>query len=87
MEEEKKTSSTRRMICDIMSKMLDNPDKGGIYPTTIAYNELEELIKERQIEAIGWAYALACTYLDKGMDIRSESVPNILDEWTKASKG
>ena len=30
----------------IISKMLDNPDKYGIYPTTICYAELDDLFDE-----------------------------------------
>jgi hypothetical protein len=33
-------------IVKIMSEMLDNPDKYGIYPTTKAYKELELLCLE-----------------------------------------
>lgn len=28
---------------EIISRMLDNPDEHGIYPTTIAYAELDDL--------------------------------------------
>jgi len=35
----------RQKICDIISEMLDNPDEYGIFPTTIAYDKLEEYIK------------------------------------------
>ena len=28
---------------NIISKMLDNPDKNGIYPTTICFAELDDL--------------------------------------------
>jgi hypothetical protein len=31
---------------NIISKMLDNPDKNGIYPTTICYAELDDLYDE-----------------------------------------
>ena len=34
----------RGEICKIISKMLDNPDKYGIYPTGKCYDELEVLI-------------------------------------------
>ena len=34
----------RQVICNIISNMLDHPDEHGIYPTTKAYNELEEYI-------------------------------------------
>lgn len=30
----------------IISKMLDNPDEHGIYPTTIAFAELDDLFDE-----------------------------------------
>ena len=30
----------------IISKMLDNPDEYGIYPTTICFNELDKAAKE-----------------------------------------
>jgi len=36
----------RSRICQIISEMLDNPDKLGIYPTTECYDKLEEWIKE-----------------------------------------
>ncbi len=32
----------RQIVCDIISEMLDNPDEHGIYPTTEAYNKLED---------------------------------------------
>lgn len=68
----------REKICDIISKMFDNEDEYGIFPTTIAYDELEELVKEKQILAIGWAYGDVCSNLDKGKDPREENVPDIL---------
>lgn len=76
----------RKKICDIISRMLDNPDESGIYPTTIAYDELEKLIVEKQFEALGWTYAFACNCLDKGIDLRKQSVPNILNQWLKVKK-
>lgn len=30
----------------IISKMLDNPDEHGIYPTTVCYAELDDLFDE-----------------------------------------
>lgn len=30
----------------IISKMIDNPDRNGIYPTTAAYAELDDLFDE-----------------------------------------
>jgi hypothetical protein len=37
-------SDVRGEICKIVSRMLDNPGEGGIYPTTRCYDELEALI-------------------------------------------
>ena len=38
----------RKEICKIVSEMLDNPDKCGIYPTTKCYNELVKLLNNKQ---------------------------------------
>ena len=35
----------RAVICEIISEMLDNPDEHGTYPTTRAFDKLEEYIK------------------------------------------
>lgn len=67
----------RTAICKIISKMLDNPDKSGIYPTITAYTELEHYIEGVRAEAIGWMHADACTMLDRGNDPRMAKVPNI----------
>ena len=40
-------------ICKIISDMLDNPDKHGIYPTSTAYARLEHYIEGVREEAIG----------------------------------
>ena len=68
----------RTAICKIISKMLDNPDKSGIYPTSTAYTELEHYIEGVRMEAIGWTHADACTELDKGGDPRMTEVPDML---------
>jgi hypothetical protein len=47
----------RTAICKIISKMLDNPDKDGIYPTSTAYTELEHYIEDVRAEAIADAAA------------------------------
>ncbi len=65
-------------ICRIISYMLDHPDKNEIYPTTNAYDALEEYINKVRVETIGWAHADACTALDKGDDYRKADVPGIL---------
>ena len=67
----------RTAICKIVSKILDNPDKVGIYPTSTAYAELEHYIEGVRAEAIGWMYAYACTMLDRGDDPRVAEVPDI----------
>ena len=41
----------RTEICNIISEMLDNPDKHGIFPTSTAYTRLEHLIERARIEA------------------------------------
>lgn len=41
-----KKKELRGKICKIISAMLDNPDKYGIYPTTKCYDQLENLIKD-----------------------------------------
>jgi len=68
----------RTVICKIISNMLDNPDKSGIYPTSTCYTSLELYIEQVRIEALGWALADACIFLDQGRDPRTENVPGIL---------
>jgi hypothetical protein len=41
----------RAFICKVISEMLDNPDKNGIYPTTKAYDRLEHYINAVEYEA------------------------------------
>lgn len=67
----------RNEIYKIVSKMLDNPDKEGIYPTSTAFIELEHYIESVRAEAIGWMHADACTMLDRGDDPRTAEVPDI----------
>ena len=69
----------RTVICNIISKMLDNPDEYGIYPTSTAYTELELYVQQERTIAVGWTYALLCTMLDRGDDPRIEEVPKIID--------
>ncbi len=68
----------RSNVCDIVSEMLDEPDKHGIYRTTRAYNKLEVLINSARVEAVGWAFAEACAQLDAGEDPRKFEVPTLL---------
>ena len=73
----------RTKICTIISKMLDNPDKHGIFPTATAYTELELYVEEQRIEAVGWTWAEACTLLDQGIDPRTYEVPKVLESTQK----
>jgi len=68
----------RTQICNIISGMLDNPDKHGIYPTAKAYDELEKYIEGVRAEAIGWTHADACVALDNDQDYRLVEIPEIL---------
>ncbi len=68
----------RTAICNIISEMLDCPDKSGIYPTSTAYVRLEHYIEGVRAEAIGWAHADDCIDLDKGKDPRLKNVPDML---------
>ena len=69
----------RKAICNIISRMLDNPSESGIYHTSTAYNELEHYIESVRAEALGWAHVDACIALDKGDDPRLLNVPQILE--------
>lgn len=48
-----KMDKDRTEICRIISEMLDNPDKCGIYPTSTAYTKLEHYVEEVRASAIG----------------------------------
>lgn len=73
-------NSDRTKICDVISEMLDNPDNYGIYPTTKAYNALEEYIEGVRVQAVSWTYAHICTRLDADADNdpRVMLVPDLL---------
>lgn len=68
----------RKVICDIISDMLDNPNEVGIYPTSIAFDKLEKYISQVRAEALGWTHAFACWLLDEGRDLREFEIPKIL---------
>jgi hypothetical protein len=68
----------RKKIVEIISTMLDNPGKCGIYPTGEAYDALERYIEEVRILALGWMHADCCTLLDKGLDPRTMIIPDTL---------
>jgi hypothetical protein len=73
----------RTEICNIISEMLDNPDEHEIYPTTRAYNKLENHMEFIRYETLGWMYAYACQAIDKGVDIRQVEVPQIMEQFKK----
>lgn len=79
----------RIAICNIIGEMLGNPDKqgNGIYPTSTAYTKLELYIEGVRMEAIGWAYSYACDALDKGKEIRTMEVPEIIERARKDLAG
>jgi len=67
----------RTAICIIISDMLDNLDKHGIYPTSTAFTRLEHYIEQERAQAIEWTHAEACTTLDSGIDPRLLNVPDM----------
>lgn len=73
----------RKTIVKIISDMLDNPDKHGIYPTSTAFNRLEHYIESVRIEAIGWTHADTCTALDRNDDPRVQEIPELLERAKK----
>lgn len=74
----------RKAICDIISNMLDNPDKIGIYPTSDAYKQLEEYIESERALALGFAFGFCCASLDTEKDPREIECPAFLDDALKA---
>ena len=70
----------RTEICRIISDMMDNPDKYGIYNTIMAYTRLEQYIRSVRAEAVGWTHAYCGIALDVGIDPRSIEVPNIFEQ-------
>jgi len=79
-KEEIKMDKDRTEICKIISKMLDNPDKYGIYPTSTAYAELEHYVESERSKALGWMHAEVCTILDCGNDPRMADLPDIISK-------
>ena len=73
----------RKVICDIISEMLDNPNENDIYPTSTAFIKLEHYVEEVRTQALGWANADACVALDKGDDPRLWNVPDLLERARK----
>ena len=73
----------RSNVHKIIEQMLENPDKHGIYPTTMAYNKLEKLLREVRTEAVDWAWEEACTDVEMDCDILKRDKKML---YTKANK-
>lgn len=71
---------TRKEICEIISTMLDNPDRVGIYPTSTAYTALELLVQERVMQVAGFVWTEACCLLDEGEDPRTHEIPALIEK-------
>lgn len=68
----------RQYICEVISRMLDNPNENGIYPTTEVYDMLENFIHSVRVSAVGWAWAEACSQLDKGKNPRTYDMGELI---------
>lgn len=75
-----KISNDRKVICRIISEMLDNPDDCGIYPTTKCYDSLEQYINSVRYQSIGWMFEYACQLANEGRDIKKVGVSEIMAE-------
>ncbi len=73
-----KNKRIRKKVCDLMSAMLDNPDKYGIYPTSEFMSKMEDYCLELRHEVIGWTWAQACILLDQGKDPRKYDQANLI---------
>jgi len=82
-----KNGRIRSKICELMSAMLDNPDKYGIYPTSEFMSKMEDYCLELRHEAIGWTWAEACSILDKNKDPRQYNKANLISNATKDLDG
>ena len=65
----------RKEICDRMSRMLDNPDDCGIYPTTEFMDSMEMFIKN-QIEETKARYAGDLAELSKRCEELEKALNN-----------
>jgi len=68
----------RKVICKIISNMLDNPGPCDIYPTGKAYDELEAYIESVRNNVMRWAHADICKSLDKGVDPQYKPVLDMI---------
>lgn len=65
-----KITENREKIYKIIDEMLGNPNEHGIYETTKCMNALEELLKSVRVQALGYAWSVACEFIDAGADLR-----------------
>lgn len=70
----------RKVICEIISEMLESAGEGGIYCTSTAYTKLEHYIEQERNRAIGCTHAAACVDLDNDQDPRMANVPRLLQK-------
>ena len=75
-----KDERIRGIICDLMSEMLDNPDKSGIYPTSKFMSKMEDFVIEERQFIVGKTYAQACILADRGRDLRKYPFPKFAEE-------
>jgi len=73
----------RHKIMCIMSDMLDNPDECGIYPTTVAYDRIERLIREARIEGVSCGIVSCYTALDVVDDPRKIDFSGVVERAKK----
>jgi hypothetical protein len=71
IEEEKKEVKEEWGGWKIISDMLDNPDKNGIYPTSEAYKKLYEFVVEQKIKEI-------MKFMEKMQEKANTTRPNLL---------
>jgi len=75
-----KNERFRSEICKLMSEMLDNPDKYGIYPTAKFMSRMEDFVLKIRHETLGWAWAKACGLLDAEIDPRQYDQANLIPD-------
>ena len=80
-----KEKQDRAIICEIISEMLDNPDEYELYPTTRAYDRLEEYVKSVRTRAVRWAWIEACKQLDNGKDPREYDQSHLIERSQRES--
>ena len=70
----------RVRINKIIDKMLDDARRRGVYQTDECINELDKLLSEVRMEAIGYTWTEACSQYDRGMDPRNYTIPLLIEK-------